>query len=1037
MLASLLLIAALALPPQDTTRIVIVATTDVHGRAVDWDHATDRPFAGGITRVATVVDSLRARYPGQVVVVDAGDLIQGNPFAAYFARIAERDTNPVIRAMNLAGYDAATLGNHDFNWGLPYLRRTLAGARFPYVSGNVRAVPGGALVHPPYVVAERSGVRIGIAGFTTPGVMVWDRENVRGRLRVAPIEASALPVLRRLRRDADFAVVLVHSGMGGESSYDTTGVGPENVAAKLAGAGSRPDLVVVGHSHREVRDSVIGGVHFVQPKNWAQSVSVMHVDLVKRGGRWTPVRWHADLIPLDRVAASPRVAAALEGAHDSVARWVREPLGVATAAMPSVLSRLEPTPIIGFVHAMQRSRTGAELSAASSYDLRAGFATGPIRLGDLAAIYPYENTLRAVRISGARLEAFLEQSARYYRIDESGHARVNDSIPGYNFDMVSGASYRIDLSRPAGGRILDLRVAGRPVVPADTFTMAVNSYRQEGGGGYSMLSGAPVVYDRGENIRDLLVEEVRARRTLDPRDYADSNWSIVPAAAAAELRRLGPGVDPKAERRPVAGRVRLRILATSDLHGALEPRVQPWSRGRPVGGVVAIKRLMDSLEAECACSTVRLDAGDQMQGTLISNLSAGRATVAAFNALELDAAAIGNHDFDWSPDTLRARMREARYPWLAANIFDSATGRRPDWVVPYAIVRADSLRVAVVGYVTPETKTIVKAEHVRGLTFGSGAKAIEDVLVRARTERPDAVVIVAHDGATCDRLGCSGSILALARELAPGSVDAIVAGHTHRPVEAVVNGVPVVEARSSGTAVGVLDLYAATAPDTSAIQLLTPYADGAVGDTALRRLIAAFALTADSLGDRVVTRLAHAVPNSRRGEGPLGNLIADAQRAAVRADVAIMNNGGIRGPGLREGPVTYGELFELQPFQNGLVTLRVPGRVLRETMEFVLEDDGPAAHVSGLDVRYDPSRARGSRVVELRLGGGQRIRDGRLYTLAVNDFMAGGGSGYTMLLRFRPEPSGMTDLDALVAYLAARPTPLRVPADHRVVPVRR
>src|SRR5678815_3383191 len=182
MLPSILLAAALiASPPAapDTVHLVVVATTDVHGRAFAWDYTADRPFPGGLTRVATVVDSLRRAYPGQVVVVDAGDLIQGDPFAAYFATVAPRDTNPVVRAMNLVGYDVATLGNHEFNWGLATLAGALHGASFPYVSANIRGLPRDTLVHPAYVMLEREGVKIGVTGFTTPGVMAVSYTHLR------------------------------------------------------------------------------------------------------------------------------------------------------------------------------------------------------------------------------------------------------------------------------------------------------------------------------------------------------------------------------------------------------------------------------------------------------------------------------------------------------------------------------------------------------------------------------------------------------------------------------------------------------------------------------------------------------------------------------------------------------------------------------------------------------------------------------------------------------------------------------------------
>jgi 2',3'-cyclic-nucleotide 2'-phosphodiesterase/3'-nucleotidase len=200
MLPTLLLAGLLAFPVQDTTaHLVVVSTTDVHGHATAWDYLNDRPFPGGLVRAGTVVDSLRRAWPGQVVLVDAGDLIQGDPLAAYLAQQRPRDPHPVLDAMSAMGYDAATPGNHEFNFGLPFMHRALAAARFPYVSANVRAGAGDSLMFEPWVVLQRGGVRVGITGFTTPGVMVWDRENVRGQASVGRIlPAGSAPPSERL-----------------------------------------------------------------------------------------------------------------------------------------------------------------------------------------------------------------------------------------------------------------------------------------------------------------------------------------------------------------------------------------------------------------------------------------------------------------------------------------------------------------------------------------------------------------------------------------------------------------------------------------------------------------------------------------------------------------------------------------------------------------------------------------------------------------------------------------------------------------------
>ena len=790
LLSALVLAAA---PLQDTAHVVLVATTDLHGHVTDWDYVADRPFPGGLSRVATVVDSLRARYPGQVVLVDAGDLLQGDAFATYFARVGRTEPHPIIEAMNLAGYDAATPGNHDFDWGLPLLRAAVADARFSYVSANIFAAPGDSLVYPPYRVVQRQGARIAITGVTTPGTMVWNRDQLAGRVRVAPIGPALAPVLGAMRRDADVVVALAHSGLGGRASYDTSGVGDEDVAAELAGLPGRPDVVVVGHSHRQLRDSVIDGVHFVQPAPFGASVSVVHLDLRRTDGVWRLGRVRADLVSTREAAPSALLSQRLNGAREAVRAWARTAIGVAVAPMRAGAARVGPDPIVEFVQDVQRRRTGAELSAAAVFDLRAGFDADTIRVAHVLALYPFDNILRAVRVSGADLKAYLEWSARYFQVDPVGRISLNDSVPGYNYDVVSGAAYAIDLRRPVGDRVQELAVRGRPVQPTDSFTLAVNSYRQTGGGGYTMLRHAPVVYDKGERIPELLIDAVRTRSPLDPAQYAGGGWRIVPEVADRAVHGLF-GVPTRPPPRGARDTVLLRILATGDLHGALLP------------GAAALAAAFDSLGDDCGCPQLRLDAGDAMQGTPVQNESRGRAGIALLGRLGYAAAALGDHDFDWSVDVLRQRMEESPYPWLAANVVDSATGQRPDWLIPYRMLDVAGLTVAVVGYITPETKRLLPAARTRGLRFGEGELALHAVLGEVAARRPALTILLAHAGGSCDAVACTGEIVRLADELRGSGVRLIVAGHTHRVITASVADIPILETGSAGQMIGVADL---------------------------------------------------------------------------------------------------------------------------------------------------------------------------------------------------------------------------------------
>jgi 2',3'-cyclic-nucleotide 2'-phosphodiesterase/3'-nucleotidase/5'-nucleotidase len=1033
----MMLIAALVLAlqtPADTAHVVIVATTDVHGRALGWDYVRDAAAPGGLARVATALETLRARYPGMVVLVDAGDLLQGNPFATFYGRYDKRQPNPIVDAMNVLQYDVVTPGNHDFDFGVDFLRQAAGQATYGYVSANVYD-SAGALLFPPTVLLPRGPVKVGITGFTTPGVMLWDRAQLAGHASVRRIAGAAATALASLQsQGADLKVVLTHSGFG-ESSYDTTGVGAENDAAALAALNPKPDLVVVGHTHREMRDTVINGVHFVQPKNWAQSISVVHVWLSKERGAasWKVTSVRADVISLANVPEQARFVRRLDAVHQAARLWAASPLGRATPGFDARYARAQDTPLLDFINEVQRSRSGAQLSAAAAFDTQGGLPEGEVHEREVSGIYPYENTLRAVKISGQQLREFLEHSARYFRSYQPNQPIINDSVQGYNFDVVSGVVYNIDLSRPAGQRIRGLAYEGKIVQPSDSFTLAVNSYRQAGGGGYSMLSRARIVYDKGEDIRALLVDEIRRARTLQAATYLRPSWAIIPDSARAAVRAAfapAPG--------QVVVRLRdstlLRVLTTSDLHGQLEPRVWDWSQGRAVGGVAAMKPWLDSLSRVCGCTTLRLDAGDEMQGTALSNATYGRGTIDAMNAMAFDAAAIGNHEFDWSIDTLRQRMSEAKYPFLSANITTGSA--RPDWAKPWTLVTKYGTRVAIIGLTTTETPTATAPRNVQGLTFGNGAEAIKRYLPEARAAA-DYVIVVAHLGAVCDSgmgggSACRGEILDVARQLDSGSVDLIVAGHSHQRVNTVVNGIPIVEAQSSGRSIGVVDFVRVGARREVRIQLVTPYADQVRPDVALTDALGRQQQAVRNITERTVGRLKF--PLRREGdEYGLGRIIADAQRSAGRADAAIMNNGGIRAD-LPAGPITWGNVYQVQPFQNRLQRLTVKGSVLQEALENCVAGDGgrlPDCHIAGVEVWYDARKPAGKRIDRIRFDNGKNIETDRTYTLVVSDFMATGGSGFRMLTGSPREDIDVLDIDAFIRYLSVLRSPVEAPAAPR------
>src|SRR6185503_3546477 len=492
--------------------IVVAATTDVHGRLRAWDYYANSPETNrGLSRAATIVDSLRAADPGRVVLVDAGDLLQGNPLAYVAARGSAADLrpHPVAAAMNAMGYDAAAIGNHEFNYGLPTLDRAIADARFPFLAANAYTNDG-RHAYRACTMVERAGVRVAIVGGTTPGSNLWDRDNLAGRILVRDIIPSVREAVAEARAaGADVVVASLHSGLDEPSSYDTvsTGVASENVSARVAREVPGIDLIVYGHSHREMADTIIGSTLLVQPKNWATSVAVARLSVVRDGARWRVASKRGTLIPAANHAESPAVVAATEAAHRATVAYVTASIGSTAVAWSADSARVGDTPLIDFILEVERKATGAQLASTAAFALDAAIPAGEINVARMAALYPYDNTLRKIWITGRQLREYLEFSARYYRTDASGNAGADPAVPGYNFDIVSGVDYTIDLSKPAGSRITRLVFEGRPVAPTDSFTFALNNYRQTGGGGYAMLAGSRNLDERQLEIRQLLIDE--------------------------------------------------------------------------------------------------------------------------------------------------------------------------------------------------------------------------------------------------------------------------------------------------------------------------------------------------------------------------------------------------------------------------------------------------------------------------------------------------------------------------------------------------
>jgi 2',3'-cyclic-nucleotide 2'-phosphodiesterase (5'-nucleotidase family) len=475
----------------------------------------------------------------------------------------------------------------------------------------------------------------------------------------------------------------------------------------------------------------------------------------------------------------------------------------------------------------------------------------------------------------------------------------------------------------------------------------------------------------------------------------------------------------------------LRVIGTNDLHGALEPRRD--ARGVLRGGAAALAATIERAEAECAapdCQWILVDGGDEFQGTLASNLAYGRPVSGIYNRLGYTAAALGNHEFDWGPDTLRARMRDEHYDVLAANV-RFTDGRDVPWIRDDTIVARGPFTIGIIGIITRSTQTAAKASVIAGLRFDDPAPIVDSLTADLRRRGANTVIVLAHAGGFCDANGsgaCNGEIFDMVRSLKQ-PVDAVVAGHSHSLVNTVINGVPIVQAYSHGSAIDVVDIPLDRSNPTQH-EVRNVFTDSIRPDAAVASDVSAAVSAVESRAGEHVATIAEDLPST--DESPLGDLVADAMRAAGHADFGMMNHGGIRAP-LHKGLATYSDVFEVQPFGNTLYKLTARGADMRRYFERAVGGRKPNAWLGGVHIMFDPVRAAGSRITSITLADGRPFDDAATYTVVINDFMLTGGSG----LGFPGQPISsqsvdITDLDAFIAYLRTAPQPVQAPHDTRI-----
>ncbi|MRX09867.1 bifunctional 2',3'-cyclic-nucleotide 2'-phosphodiesterase/3'-nucleotidase [Pseudoduganella sp. FT25W] len=600
----------------------LLETTDLHANVLSYDYyKLQADPAMGLERTATLIKQARAEYPNNLLL-DNGDALQGTALADYQALVkpvACGDTLAIYKAMNQLGVDAAGIGNHEFNYGLPYLNQVTAshfdvdgvpadaprcaGPNFPIVLANIYSVKTKQPLFAPYRILTRqiqatgpdgkpltATIKVGVIGFTPPGVLSWDKHWLEGKVYAEGVRETAQKYIPRMRAEgADLVVAVSHGGIDGDP-YTPQMENANYYLAQVPGV----DAMLIGHAHLPFPNpastlpafnlpgvdktrGTVYGVPAVMANLWGKHLGVIGLHLKFDGQHWvidktrTTVEARSIQNP-DRsfVAADPAIAPLVADEHAATIQYVKTPVGTSDFRMTSYFADVGDISAIELVNQAQTAYVQdyvkanlpqyaalPVLSMASPFKTgAAGVADytdvkpGALALNNAADLYLYPNALHAVKLNGAQLKAWLEKSAeRFNRIDPASSAQqelVNTGFAGFNFDMLTSAdvSYRIDVTQPLGQRIVALHYKGAPLSPTQEFLVATNNYRASGGGGFPGLDGSRTILAAPDSSRDVLIAYIqKARQLTRARNGADRSWRFAPVATSgAVVFHSAPGM---------------------------------------------------------------------------------------------------------------------------------------------------------------------------------------------------------------------------------------------------------------------------------------------------------------------------------------------------------------------------------------------------------------------------------------------------------------------------------------------------------------
>ncbi|WP_226669743.1 bifunctional 2',3'-cyclic-nucleotide 2'-phosphodiesterase/3'-nucleotidase [Metabacillus litoralis] len=1123
---------------QSQVELRIMETTDIHTNLLNFDYYKNAEAPKlGLAKTATLVKQARKEAENSVLV-DNGDLIQGTPLGTYKAKIdplEDGEVHPAIEAMNIMDYDMATLGNHEFNYGLDYLDEVYDDAEFPYVNANVyiddhdNNPSNDVNKYSPYKIVNKKVkdedgktkvIKIGYIGFVPPQINEWDKANLDGKVITKNIIESAEKFVPQMKeKGADVVIALAHSGFSGnEDNTEDTVYGLSKV--------DDIDAITFSHTHKtfpakdessldslfkgsdgkplpgvDNKEGTINGVAAVQAGYGGGSLGIIDLTLQKIKGKWEVAESQSSTRDASVVEADQEIVKSVKGVHEDTIKYVNTPIGTTTDDIYSYFALVQDDPSIQVVTNAQKwyvekyiSLNKPELKDLPILSVGAPFKAGrngveeytEIKKGDLTIrsagdLYLYDNTLKAVKVKGSVVKEWIEMSAgKFNTIDETKTEEqelLNSSFPVYNFDVIDGVEYKIDVTKPAkydskgsianpdSSRVVNLEYNGEPIDPEQEFVVVTNNYRAGGGGNFPGLKGSELVVDSADENRQILMDYISEEKEITP--TADKNWSIAPISSDVNVTfKTSPNANQYiSEGSPFSytGQkddkgfgifhidlnrgIKVQLLGLNDLHGQLDTATKV---GEAYAGKIEYTAAALKAEEATNPNTLIVHAGDMIGGSpLVSALFQDEPTIEVLEEIGFDAGTLGNHEFDEGIDELKRMINGGvhpngsigydgmNFPLVAANAYDMRDGQLI--TEPYTILETGGQKIGIIGVVTQETPSMIVTKGNEFLKITDEVAAINKYTAELKAQDVESIVVLAHNPASQNGYTDSFDASRIAEQI-NDEVDVIFAAHNHVRVNRVVDNKLIVQAYSYGTAFSDVDLE--IDPFTGDIykkeaEIKTVYHDKYSPDPAVFTIMKKYIEKVEPIKAQVVgqsvSTLEKGYPTiaTEYGDLGLGNLIADGMKKAMDADFALMNGGGVRAP-LEAGEITFGDLFAVQPFGNVLNKATLSGDDLRMILDEQISARGLDYHISGFNYTYTfDDQTKTGKVVDIFLPDGTPIDPTKEYTVVVNNYMYGNLNTSFGKLSSSMEV-GPVDLDATVDYVKSLPSSLDYKPEGRI-----